>query len=183
MHTHLNARLQQISFAINTIQGTCIVLATSSAFVLFPADFPFVKKIGFIQRVKASITAKGLPTFSKSLLRHSQGYYLLLLCTNLLTAIGISIQVIPLAYRIGMLVATHSVLHCAACSIFRNLGKARYVTQEPIDDLPLSFRRGSISTCSPQRGVSSTSQDGSSGVQYDVPKEDDTKRRPCREIE
>ncbi|KAK1229168.1 hypothetical protein PQX77_007740 [Marasmius sp. AFHP31] len=76
MHTHLNTTLQQISFAINIIQGTCIVLATSSGFVLTPADFPFVKKIGFFQRVKASVTANGLPAFSKSLLRHGQGYYL-----------------------------------------------------------------------------------------------------------
>ncbi|KAK1225837.1 hypothetical protein PQX77_011198 [Marasmius sp. AFHP31] len=162
MHTQFNVPLQQISFAVNTIQGTCVVLATSGSLAMSPLNFPFTKDMGFVERVKTSVTAKDLPTFSKSLLRHSQGYYLLLLCVNLATAIGISIHAIPLAYRVGMLVATHAVLHCAACSIFRNIGKAKYLDQELIDNLPLLFRRD-FNLDSPQHGVSSESQESSCG--------------------
>ncbi|KAJ8074059.1 hypothetical protein PM082_012351 [Marasmius tenuissimus] len=169
MHTEFNATLQQISFAINTIQGTCVVLATSSSLVMSPLDFPFTKDMGFVEKVKTSVMAKDLPTFSKSLLRHSQGYYLLLLCVNLTTAIGISIHKIPLAYRVAMLIATHAVLHCAACSIFRNVGKAKYITQELINDLPLSFRRDH-SQDSSQQEVGSESQENSCG-QESTPKE------------
>ena len=76
MHTKFNPTLQQISFTVNTIQGTCIVLATSSSLAFSPADYPFTKDKGFIERVKSSISATDIPSFSKSLLRHSQGYYL-----------------------------------------------------------------------------------------------------------
>ncbi|KAK1223081.1 hypothetical protein PQX77_014041 [Marasmius sp. AFHP31] len=142
MHTQFNTTLQQWLFAINTVQGTCIILAMSSSFALSPV---FTLGRGFIGRVKASVVAKDLPTFSKSLLRHSQGYYLLLVSVNLFTAIWISIYAIPLAYRVGMLFVIYAVLHCASSSIFRNIGKARYVTQD-LDDLSLSFRRSEPST-------------------------------------
>ncbi|KAJ8074039.1 hypothetical protein PM082_012330 [Marasmius tenuissimus] len=159
MHIRFSATLQQLIFAISTVHGTCIVLAMSNSLVLSSPDFPITKNVGFIARVKTSITAKDLPTFSKSFLRHSQGYYLLLMSINLLTTIGISINAVPLAYRVGTLFVIYAVLHCASCSIFRNIGKARYVTQDFIDDLPISFYRSEPSPSSSRYGANSALQE------------------------
>ncbi|KAF9265187.1 hypothetical protein L218DRAFT_957365 [Marasmius fiardii PR-910] len=144
MYTNLDVVLLQISIILNTLQGTCIFLATSSGLILSPPDTEGGRQSGLFDRLKLSLSAKDVPFFSKSLLRHSQWYFLWLLGLNLSTIVGIGLSLIPLAYRIGWLVIWHVVLHCRACSVFRNVGAVMYTLQNEqvhIQDLPISFSR------------------------------------------
>ncbi|KAK1227505.1 hypothetical protein PQX77_009481 [Marasmius sp. AFHP31] len=75
-HTNVNSVLIQITMGLNTFQGTCIALATSSGLVLSPADVYPMRQLGFLERLKFAVVAKNVPTFSKALLRHGQRYYL-----------------------------------------------------------------------------------------------------------
>ncbi|KAK1232611.1 hypothetical protein PQX77_004231 [Marasmius sp. AFHP31] len=144
VHPRYDATFIQIALAISTVHGTGVVLAMISSLVVSPLDVSFARNTGLVKRLKLSVMAKDLPTFSKSLLRHSQGYYLLLLGVNILTTIGTTIKAIPNVYQIGIFIATRALLHCTACSIFRNVGKAKYNTQDFASDLPISFCRDPV---------------------------------------
>ncbi|KAJ8074052.1 hypothetical protein PM082_012344 [Marasmius tenuissimus] len=142
-HTHLNVTLIQIAMIINTVQGTCIVFAHSSGLILSPGPNNSVAgQSGILERLKGSLSARDAPSFTKALLRHGQRYYLLLFSSNLSLITIIAIEKIPLAYRVGFVVLTHVVIHCNACSVFRNVGIAKYTPQDIIlDELPISFYR------------------------------------------
>ncbi|KAJ8074060.1 hypothetical protein PM082_012352 [Marasmius tenuissimus] len=95
----------------------------SSNLAISPTVFSPAKSIGFFERLKISYGPN------------------LLLSVNVLKIIGTAIEDIPIAYRIGMFIATRAVLHCTACSTFRNIRKAKYSTQDFVSDLPISFHR------------------------------------------
>ena len=77
MHSGLNPTLVQITVAINTFYATCVIFATSNGLIIYPmkAHGPS-EKAGFLEAFKSVIMAKDMPSFSKSLLRHGQVYYL-----------------------------------------------------------------------------------------------------------
>ncbi|KAF9258388.1 hypothetical protein L218DRAFT_731785 [Marasmius fiardii PR-910] len=146
MHTKLNVTLLQILISLNTLQGTCVVLATSSGLITLSSvnlELEGVRPIGLFQRLKFSLTARHVPSLSKSLLRHSQWYYLWLLGLNISSIVGIGLNPVPLAYRIAWVFVLHLLLHCRACTVFRSVGTAIYTVPDEIQlqDLPITFSR------------------------------------------
>ncbi|KAJ8074035.1 hypothetical protein PM082_012326 [Marasmius tenuissimus] len=139
MHTKLHVTLEQTCSAIHTFHGTCIAVATSRTLTTNVR----VQQPRLTERFKVMIIGKGVPLFSKSLLRRSQYDFILMLSFNLLVSIGIAFNGIPLAYRIGTLVIAMTVLHCVACSTFRNIAKSKYETDVMIMDglPPIEFSR------------------------------------------
>ena len=77
VQTEFNLTFARTSVALNTFKGTCIVIATSDTLALYPTDARRpVGKPSFLERFKSGLIAKDIPSFSKSLLRHGQRYYL-----------------------------------------------------------------------------------------------------------
>ncbi|KAJ8074069.1 hypothetical protein PM082_012361 [Marasmius tenuissimus] len=165
MHTKLNVTLQRVSSANRTFQGACIIAAVSMSFALSSTDLQPAQRIGLVERFKTSVIAKDVPTFSKSLLRRSQWDFLLLFSINLLIAVGIGIDRIPIAYRVGILRIAPTFMNCGVCSAFRNIARSKEKTEVMVDDLlPISFNRNP-NTSSSEIGLS----DEISGTQGDGP--------------
>ncbi|KAJ8074067.1 hypothetical protein PM082_012359 [Marasmius tenuissimus] len=171
LHIKLNVTLQQIYSASRTFHGTCIIVAASRSLALSPLDFQPTNRLGLIKRLKTSVVAKDVPVFSKSLLRRSQWDFLIILTINLLLSIGIAIDRIPLAYRVGILRIAPTVVHCGVCSTFRNIARSRYETDIVVNDLPISFNRNpDVSSLGITIPVGASLNEPISGIQEDVPR-------------
>ncbi|KAJ8074024.1 hypothetical protein PM082_012314 [Marasmius tenuissimus] len=130
MHTKLNITVAWICSAIRIFYGTCIVIATGRTLTTNVQP-------GLIERSKAIVIGKDIPLFSKSLLPRSQYNFMFILGFNLLASIEIAIDTVPLAYRVGFLVIAVTIIHCGACSTFRNIAKSKYETEVMMfDNLP-----------------------------------------------
>ncbi|KAJ8074062.1 hypothetical protein PM082_012354 [Marasmius tenuissimus] len=169
MHTKLNVTLQQVYSASRTFQGMCIIVGASRSLTISPMEIRPANRIGLIERLNTLVIAKDLPMFSKSLLRRSQWEFLIILIINLFLSVGIAIDRIPLAYRVGIIRIAPTFVHCGVCSTFRNIARSKYNTDVMIDDLPISFNRNPDFSSSGIRGIpGGASLNESSGTQEPV---------------
>ncbi|KAJ8074061.1 hypothetical protein PM082_012353 [Marasmius tenuissimus] len=147
IHTKFDVTLQQIALTVHTVHCLCISLAIGRTLTHTSASLHTAKQTGLIEQLKIRLVAKDTPKFSENLLRRTQGDFILGFTIFLCASVGMAIDTIPLAYRVGILVAGTTVLHCRGCSTFRDIARSKYktdVTMDDIDDLlPISFNRNS----------------------------------------